>query len=54
MPRDFAIFEALGSPHYTVTGSVQLLILDRGGLERVDAAARRDFLEILAERCGRR
>jgi DNA replication protein DnaC len=35
-------------------GGVQLLILDDWGLEPLDASARRDLLEILEERYGRR
>ena len=35
-------------------GSVQLLILDDGGLEPLDALARHDLLEIVEERYGRR
>lgn len=35
-------------------GGVQLLILDDWGLEPLDAAARHDLVEILAERYGRR
>ena len=35
-------------------GGVQLLILDDGGLEPLDAQARHDLLEILEERYGRR
>jgi DNA replication protein DnaC len=35
-------------------GSVELLILDDWGLEPLDALARRDLLEILEERYGRR
>ena len=35
-------------------GSVHLLVLDDWGLQKLDAAARQDFLEVLEERYGRR
>jgi DNA replication protein DnaC len=35
-------------------GSVQLLVLDDWGLQPLDAAARKDFLEVVEERYGRR
>jgi DNA replication protein DnaC len=39
---------------FRALGGVQLLILDDGGLEPLNAEARHDLLEILEERYGRR